>query len=532
MTYPTTALEPGATGSSVKQLQDWLVSQGYMTQAQVNTGYGTYGPQTTAAVLEWQKDHGVDYSSGPGYWGPRSITAASSGGSTTGGSTTGGTTTGGSTSTPTGGSTTTAGPAPSGTRIDGGPANSNGDIKFYYISNGDGTYQWFDTLNRSYGTIPASKLDPIALAKVPAPSTTTTPTGGTGTGGTGTGGGTSTPSGPAFPTSALEPGATGSSVKQLQDWLVAHGYMTQAEVDTGYGTYGPKTTAAVTKLQKDLGVDNSSGPGYFGPKTISAVTSFFTTGNGTGTGTQTNLNDSELQNLLSNPNLTADQKAAIKGVYDAVSSGDVASAEKLKAAMDAATKFSDPYFKAQIRLATDALDRGMNSKDGDLHYSESQLERALTALRESTDASKDYLSFNHAQELQGLARKYETDLGTTRDNLAAAGFTSSSKRNRAEEILSENNTGLVESSNKKFAYDTGNLDRTLSTNEASTQAQVENLRRLAAEGKLDLYRTAEGQVGSDNLPTYDGMSKLGDIGGDIPRNQVTDALSFARNFVF
>jgi len=81
---PITALQPGMNSPAVKQLQDWLVSQGFMTEAQVNTGYGTYGPQTTAAVKAWQTKNGVDNSSGPGYWGPKSIAVAtkSSGAST------------------------------------------------------------------------------------------------------------------------------------------------------------------------------------------------------------------------------------------------------------------------------------------------------------------------------------------------------------------------------------------------------------------------------------------------------------------
>jgi hypothetical protein len=78
--YPTTSLQPGSTGSAVKQLQDYLVSQGYMTQAQVNTGYGTYGPQTTAAVKALQQKLGVDNSSGPGYWGPKTLAAVNGGG--------------------------------------------------------------------------------------------------------------------------------------------------------------------------------------------------------------------------------------------------------------------------------------------------------------------------------------------------------------------------------------------------------------------------------------------------------------------
>lgn len=101
------------------------------------------------------------------------------------------------------------------------------------------------------------------------------------------------------PTSALQPGNTGAGVKALQDYLVASGLMQQSDlVGGGYGTYGPKTTAAVAALQQSLGVDNSSGVGYFGPKTIAALNAYnagtnsgqntnpsgITTNSGTGTG--------------------------------------------------------------------------------------------------------------------------------------------------------------------------------------------------------------------------------------------------------
>lgn len=83
--------------------------------------------------------------------------------------------------------------------------------------------------------------------------------------------GTTPPAQVPPPTVALQPGANGAEVKKLQDYLVALGFMTAADVATGPGTYGPKTTAAVKALQERLGVDNSSGPGFFGPRTIQAL---------------------------------------------------------------------------------------------------------------------------------------------------------------------------------------------------------------------------------------------------------------------
>jgi len=58
--------------------------------------------------------------------------------------------------------------------------------------------------------------------------------------------------------------------------------MTQAQVNTGYGTYGPQTTRAVASLQKSLGVDTSGGGvGYFGPRTLKAVQTYHTKTNNT-----------------------------------------------------------------------------------------------------------------------------------------------------------------------------------------------------------------------------------------------------------
>lgn len=85
--YPTVNLQPGQSGPEVAQLQQFLKSQGLLSDADIATGPGIYGPRTTAAVQQWQQQNGVDNSSGPGYWGPRSIAVASGQGGGGGGET-------------------------------------------------------------------------------------------------------------------------------------------------------------------------------------------------------------------------------------------------------------------------------------------------------------------------------------------------------------------------------------------------------------------------------------------------------------
>lgn len=65
-------LTTGASGAAVSTLQNYLVSQGYLTAAQVATGPGIYGPQTTAAVAAWQKANGIQTNGNAGSFGPNS----------------------------------------------------------------------------------------------------------------------------------------------------------------------------------------------------------------------------------------------------------------------------------------------------------------------------------------------------------------------------------------------------------------------------------------------------------------------------
>jgi peptidoglycan hydrolase-like protein with peptidoglycan-binding domain len=160
---PARDLGPGSTGADVEQLQRGLVALGHLSQTEMNTGPGTFGPRTQAALREFQTKSGV---SPTGFYGPMTRTAL--------------------------------------------------------------------------GTALAQR----------AP-TSTSPT-----------------AAPTVPPPGLVPGASGPQVEQLQRALVAAGAMTQADMDTGPGTFGPRTEAAVRSFQAKNGLPQT---GYYGPQTNDAL---------------------------------------------------------------------------------------------------------------------------------------------------------------------------------------------------------------------------------------------------------------------
>ncbi|MBN1209052.1 MAG: LysM peptidoglycan-binding domain-containing protein [Myxococcaceae bacterium] len=76
-------LKRGAQGAAVKQLQAALVKAGHLTQKEMNTGPGIFGPRTEDALQEFQKKHGVPAT---GYYGPKTRAAFEKLGAKVGGS--------------------------------------------------------------------------------------------------------------------------------------------------------------------------------------------------------------------------------------------------------------------------------------------------------------------------------------------------------------------------------------------------------------------------------------------------------------
>lgn len=294
--------------------------------------------------------------------------------------------------------------------------------------------------------------------------------------------------------------------------------------------YEANTTGADTEITP---LNSTNTPSTPTPTNTPSSTPTTTTSTPSSTTTDTNIQtDQQFTDWLNSQNLSADQKQAINAIYHAVSTNDANYAQKISQAMATAATYSDPYFKAQVSLVTDALARSLSSKEGDLQFQETQLSNTLNDIKQQIASSKDYLSFQQNQELQDLARKYSVQLESTQNDLAARGFTSSSNRTNAEKLLSDANSGMVESTNRSFANQVGQLDAKDAQATRDTALQVANLQRLTEAGKLDALRSAESQTGTNTLSNLGYTGLLGGVGGEIPAAQTKDQLNFATSLLF
>jgi GH24 family phage-related lysozyme (muramidase)/peptidoglycan hydrolase-like protein with peptidoglycan-binding domain len=110
---------------------------------------------------------------------------------------------------------------------------------------------------------------------------------------------------------SLKQGATGSGVKTLQDALVKMGFMSRSEVNTGYGTFGAKTEAALKSFQASVGLEQT---GAVGPKTKNAIESVIA-GVGQNKNADVNVITSSQQKLTAGKFLSAADAKAEAGVY-------------------------------------------------------------------------------------------------------------------------------------------------------------------------------------------------------------------------
>lgn len=297
------------------------------------------------------------------------------------------------------------------------------------------------------------------------------------------------------------------------------------------GLKGGELAAAETVLRNKYkdGTPNSSGSGGSGSGG---------SGSGGSSGGSSDDEDddefelAELEAQLKNSGLPADQQAAIRALYDAISTNDKAKMDGYVSALKAGLELGDPVFKAQSRVILDELDRTLKGKEDDVEYRENQLRTTLQDLQKDISTSAEYLTLEEANDLRALERNFGEELTVARDDLAGRGLTSSSIRSRKEDLLSEAYGDMRESKKRSYRQQQESLTDRGTRGVRDTQAEIDRLQELLGRSRTDLIGEAEKEVGSDAIKEAGYSSVFGKLPGNIAQKKYDYADDFARSFVF
>lgn len=231
-----------------------------------------------------------------------------------------------------------------------------------------------------------------------------------------------------YPKTNLQPGQTGPEVAQLQQFLQSQGLMTPEDIATGPGIYGPRTTAAVQKWQRKMGVDNTSGPGYWGPRSIAAAS-----GNA-GPETQESVDRQYMEAAMRNPAVSAliNNGDSPEDIFYALQRGDLSgitdsmgmpfSPEDQQKAMEQAMEENRLYYEALQEKETADTEASLAQKQADyqqyLLNSGQQFEQDKTKADETAADRGVLFSGSRAQKQKNLERAYRQDQEYNRNNLS------------------------------------------------------------------------------------------------------------------
>lgn len=192
---------------------------------------------------------------------------------------------------------------------------------------------------------------------------------------------------------------TTAQIKALQDQLVKLGYMTQADVNTGYGTYGPKTTAAVNAMTVNGGKPNNANSLFATPAK---------------TPTPADYND----NLNSDPSIKTltSMGSSLSDIENAYSTGDFSN---VKGANGSAFNSADTA--AALAKATAAL---APAYQADQNY-DTQAAQSKVA--------QDHADYNN--QMTKSATQFQSDKTTLDQNAADSGVLFSGGRYQKEQAL-------------------------------------------------------------------------------------------------
>jgi len=240
---------------------------------------------------------------------------------------------------------------------------------------------------------------------------------------------------------------TKQEIQKLQDELVRLNYMTREQVNTGYGIYGPKTTAAFAKYQSDVKKSTINHPD------IKPLATNFKTAD-------------EAWNAVHSA-----KPGAIASVNGTTKEGKPFSPEDQQQAYRDAASLLDPGFQAE--QAKDTAD-------------------VEASLRQNQNEYNNYLATSGAN--------FEADKAKLDQNAADRGVLFSGGRTQKESNLKSSYERADQAKLNAFTTETGNTARDYQYKYGNTPASASNLSQFySAGGNTYNPNVATGGVGSRGL---------------------------------
>lgn len=346
-----------------------------------------------------------------------------------------------------------------------------------------------------------------------------------------------------YPTQSLQPGQSGPAVKQLQEYLVANGYLSQADMNTGPGIYGNRTKAAVAAFQQAMGVDTAGNPGFWGPRTINAINAKIESTKTELASKQEELKKTQVAasetpaetpkseveqkteaeekkvqeeiNKMSFKN-SAEYKALSKDLQDLVDTGVRAflgTDSERSAFTDALTKaqqLADPYAKSQLALYKAEFGTKIAQTTEDYKASKDILERTRGELAEDLKRNKDFLTLEQQADMAKTLRGYDEDLLTIADQAAEKGITfATGARSRAlaEERRGVEYQDVIQSGQREFNFKVKDLELRAARGDQEAKDKLNQIERNKGFDLQKIGQSAERILGSTGaaalgLPGY------------------------------
>ena len=346
----------------------------------------------------------------------------------------------------------------------------------------------------------------------------------------------------------LGPGSSGDAVRTLQQWLVERGLMTQAQMNTGPGTYGPQTKAAVAAWQAQSNINTQGNSGYFGPLSKGYLQSKIAPA------PVPIAPISPPQPLppavapLPPPTLapppatavfksTTAYKALPQDLKDLVDlgfsafSGTEGQQRIFTDALVSAQALADPYAKTQLELARGEFESKIAFGQGDLERASEVITRTRDQISQDVSAGKEFLSLEQQAEISKETTKYSEDLLTIADQAAEKGLTfATGARSR---VLFEERRGaqlqdVIQSSQRTYNFKIKELELKAARGDIGAQKQLTDLRAKSAFQLEQIGRFAEKVLGTANLPGTPGYVPVGGVLGDIEQERRKTILEAAK----